>query len=50
MPADVPYLYFVSRNDGSHVFARTLAEHDTNVRKFQIEFFRNKNIAEARAR
>lgn len=50
MPADVPYLYFVSRNDGSHVFARTLAEHDTNVRKFQIEFFRNKKIAEARAR
>jgi len=49
-PADVPYLYFVSRNDGSHVFARTLAEHDTNVRKFQVEYFRNKRIAEARAR
>ncbi|MEX2662129.1 MAG: endolytic transglycosylase MltG, partial [Vicinamibacterales bacterium] len=26
-PADVPYLYFVSRNDGSHVFATTLDEH-----------------------
>jgi UPF0755 protein len=48
MPADVPYLYFVSRNDGSHVFARTLAEHDANVRKFQIEFFRNKRLAEAK--
>ena len=23
-PADVPYLYFVSRNDGTHVFAETL--------------------------
>ena len=30
-PADVPYLYFVSRNDGSHVFAATLAEHNRNV-------------------
>lgn len=40
MPADVPYLYFVSRNDGSHVFATTLAEHSNNVRKFQVEFFR----------
>jgi UPF0755 protein len=50
MPADVPYLYFVSRNDGSHVFARTLAEHDTNVKKFQVEFFRNKRVADARSR
>jgi UPF0755 protein len=39
-PADVPYLYFVSRNDGSHIFAATLAEHSNNVRKFQVEFFR----------
>jgi UPF0755 protein len=39
-PADVPYLYFVSRNDGSHVFARTLAEHNRNVRQYQIEYFR----------
>ena len=35
-PADVPYLYFVSRNDGSHVFAKTLDEHNANVRRFQI--------------
>jgi UPF0755 protein len=40
LPADVPYLYFVSRNDGSHVFAKTLAEHDKNVRTFQVDFFR----------
>lgn len=26
-PADVPYLYFVARPDGSHVFTRTREEH-----------------------
>lgn len=39
-PADVPYLYFVSRNDGTHAFAATLNEHSKNVRKYQVEFFR----------
>ena len=34
-PADVPYLYFVSRNDGTHVFATTLAEHNRNVARWQ---------------
>ena len=48
MPGDVPYLYFVSRNDGSHVFAKTFAEHTANVRKFQIEFFRKQKAAGGR--
>jgi UPF0755 protein len=39
-PADVGYLYFVSRNDGSHVFASTLAEHNRNVAQWQIKYFR----------
>jgi UPF0755 protein len=39
-PADVEYLYFVSRNDGSHVFAKTLDEHNRNVRRWQVEYFR----------
>jgi len=39
-PADVGYLYFVSRNDGSHVFASSLDEHNRNVRTWQVEYFR----------
>jgi UPF0755 protein len=39
-PADVDYLYFVSRNDGSHEFATTLAEHNRNVQKYQVDYFR----------
>jgi UPF0755 protein len=34
-PADVPYIYFVSRNDGSHVFATTLDDHNRNVFEYQ---------------
>lgn len=40
-PAAVDYLYFVSRNDGTHVFASTLAEHNRNVQTWQVEYFRN---------
>jgi UPF0755 protein len=39
-PADSPYLYFVSRNDGSHAFAETLAEHNANVYEHQVLYFR----------
>ena len=40
-PAKVDYLYFVSRNDGSHAFASDLPEHNRNVQKWQVEYFRN---------
>ena len=43
-PADVPYLYFVSRNDGSHVFAATLDEHNRNVFEYQIKPFRTPKL------
>jgi UPF0755 protein len=39
-PADVPYIYFVSRNDGSHVFSATLDEHNRNVFEYQVKPFR----------
>jgi UPF0755 protein len=34
-PAQTDYLYFVARNDGSHVFAETLEEHLRNVEQYQ---------------
>ncbi|MGE0702890.1 MAG: endolytic transglycosylase MltG [Vicinamibacterales bacterium] len=45
-PADVEYLYFVSRNDGSHEFARSLSEHNRNVQRYQVEFFRARRARE----
>jgi UPF0755 protein len=47
-PADVDYLYFVSRNDGSHVFARTLSEHNRNVQEWQVQYFRRKRLEPGR--
>lgn len=41
-PASVPYLYFVSRNDGSHAFATTLDEHNKNVFRWQVQYWRDK--------
>ncbi len=32
-PADVDYLYFVARGDGSHLFSRTAKEHEAAKRK-----------------
>ena len=43
-PADADFLYFVSRNDGSHVFANTLGEHNRNVLRYQIEYFRDRRL------
>ncbi len=36
-PADVDYLYFVARNDGSHQFSTNLARHNAAVLKFIIK-------------
>ena len=34
-PAAVDDLYFVSRNDGTHQFSKTLAEHERAVTRYQ---------------
>ncbi len=34
-PADVSYIYFVSKNDRTHHFSRTLEEHNRAVEKYQ---------------
>jgi UPF0755 protein len=34
-PAPVPYLYFVSKNDGSHFFSSDIGEHNRAVWKYQ---------------
>jgi UPF0755 protein len=49
-PAAVPYLYFVSRNDGTHVFAQTLAEHNRNVEIWQRKYWRDRWAAERHQR
>jgi len=46
-PADEGALYFVSRNDGSHVFAKTLDEHNRNVQKYQVRYFREQRAGRA---
>jgi UPF0755 protein len=39
-PASSKYLYFVSRNDGTHHFSATLMEHNRAVEKYQKRPFR----------
>lgn len=39
-PTPAPYLYFVSRNDGTHQFSSTLEEHNRAVEKYQRRPFR----------
>jgi UPF0755 protein len=34
-PAPGKYLYFVSKNDGTHHFSETLAEHNRMVNRYQ---------------
>jgi UPF0755 protein len=35
-PAQTDFLYFVSKNDGTHHFSKTLGEHNSAVQKYRI--------------
>ena len=47
-PASVDYLYFVSKNDGSHAFAETLEKHNANVHEYQVLYFRKQRTERQR--
>lgn len=42
-PADVDYLYFVAKGDGTHVFSKDYRDHERAVWKYQILPFRRHN-------
>lgn len=41
-PTESKELYFVSRNDGTHVFAETLQDHNRNVYRWQKRYWRER--------
>lgn len=47
-PANEDFLYFVSRNDGTHEFARTLEAHNRNVQKYQVDYFKARHAQQQR--
>ena len=48
-PPETTFLYFVSKNDGSHHFSSTLREHTNAVREYQVEYFRRRRREQRRS-
>ena len=47
-PLECDDLFFVSRNDGTHLFCPTLECHNAAVKQWQVEFFRKKKRQQAK--
>ena len=45
-PAQTNFLYFVARHDGSHAFSSTLEEHNRNVQRYQVQWYRNQRATQ----
>ncbi|MBL8922203.1 MAG: endolytic transglycosylase MltG [Myxococcaceae bacterium] len=41
-PLDCPDYFFVSKNDGTHIFCPDYACHEAQVKKWQVEYFKHK--------
>ncbi|HKB78707.1 MAG TPA: endolytic transglycosylase MltG [Thermoanaerobaculia bacterium] len=39
-PAKSDFLYFVARHDGSHAFSTNITEHNRNVQRYQVQWYR----------
>ena len=40
-PAKTEFLYFVARHDGSHAFSTNINEHNRNVQRYQVQWYRD---------
>ena len=49
-PTESKELYFVSRNDGTHVFAEDLHDHNRNVNRWQKQYWRQRWAREGRGK
>jgi len=47
-PSKSQFLYFVARHDGSHAFSSTIDEHNRNVQKYQVQWFRDQRAANSK--
>ena len=47
-PANSSFLYFVAKHDGSHAFSSTIDEHNRNVQKYQVQWFRNQRAGNSK--
>jgi UPF0755 protein len=46
-PARTTFLYFVAKQDGSHAFSNSLAEHNRNVETWQRQWYRDRRAEAA---